>query len=192
MKKLMVGMLVLLLLVPTLSFADTSGKDFVYGAGIQFGMSLEEAKSIDGDADTESDDMLLYDATIAGHEGYVAYFFTEDQLTQIFICFTAVHEDANDYISDFEDIDVSLHAKYGEPTIDNFYSWSDNAKVNTTGNNGPAIKEGNLIILSDWEVSSVEIGHVISGDGENVTHGINYFPMETEPETKTETDTKGL
>ena len=190
MKKLMVGMLVLLLLVPTLSFADTSTQDFVYGAGVQFGMSLEDVKDIDGNADTESDDMLLYDATIAGHEGYIAYFFTKDQLTQIFICFTAEHEDANDYISDFEDIDVSLNAKYGEPTIDNFYSWDDNAKVSTTGNNGPAIKEGDLIILSDWEVSGVEIGHVISGDGETITHGINYLPLETE--TETETNTKGL
>ena len=190
MKKTMVALLVLLLLIPTLSFADTSTQDFVYGAGVRFGMSLVEVRTIDGDADTEADDMLLYNATIAGHTGYVAYFFTDDQLTQIFINFTTEYDDPDDYITDFEDVDVSLRAKYGEPSIDNFYSWADGAKQSVNGGYGLAVKSDDLIILSDWEVSGVEIGHVLTGDGTTITHAINYIPLQSD--TETDADTKGL
>lgn len=190
MKKIMVSVLVLLLLIPTLSFADSSTQEFVYGAGIRFGMSLEQAKAIDGDADTETDDTLIYNATIAGLEGYVAYFFTDDQLTEIYIAFTAEKENDNDYVSDFENIDVALKAKYGDPTIDNFYSWQDNAKVSVSGGVGQAVRDGYLTILTDWEVFGVDIAHVLTEYEDTISHGITYIPMETE--TDSTPNTKGL
>ena len=188
MKKIMVALLGLLLLIPTLSLADTSARNFVYGAGVRFGMSLAEVKAVDGDAETEASDMLLYNATIAGQEGYVAYLFTKDMLTQIFISFSAEHQNDNDFITDFENVDVSLRAKYGQPSIDNYYCWDDGAKESLSGGYGLAIKEEYLLILSSWDENGVSIDHMVSGDGNAILHSISYAPMEAETETDVNTD----
>lgn len=189
MKKLACVLLTFVLLIPTISIAETTTDGFTYGSGIKFGMTMKEVKQIAGVPEETSDTMFVYTKTkTAGEDSYTAFVFNENTLNTIYIIFTGQHSNNNDYIGDFDDIDEALVKKYGTPSIDQFYHWKNSLFKDDTEQYGLAIAAGHLVIISTWNVSGVVITHTISGDNYETNHGIIYRPEDYEEST----DTNGL
>ncbi len=194
MKKLFVMLLILLLFVPLIAAAESSAADpketFVFRDNIKFGMSREEVLSIESAYEfVEYSDYIATYFQSAGEDAVLVYFFNaSDDLYSVFVVYTASHTENNMYVNDFENIDTALKTKYGTPDIDQYYNWINSSYIDKTEYYGLAISMGYLTIISQWDLESVSIRHVINGDNYEITHSITYDdPYYEEP-----TDVSGI
>jgi len=192
-KKVILALLVmvLLLLMPLCSFAESSTSDeFIYGNGIKFAMTKEEVESIVGMPDDANDAVLAYmDQKVAGKTSSIGYIFDENYgLYTITIQFSDTHTNNNDYIDDFEDVDAALLLVYPVGEYTDFYYWKDDLFKDDASYYGLAVASGQLIIGSLYTKGNADISHILVGDNYSITHAINYTASDyTAP-----TDTSGL
>lgn len=96
--------------------------EFSFRNGIKFGMTKAEVlekedATLIGDI---SGELLAYSGTAAGKSASIAYQFVDGKLDSIGNIFSESHTNNNMYIDDYEAVEKSLAAKYGEPTSPRF------------------------------------------------------------------------
>ena len=141
---------------------------------VSIGMSKEEVRSIERfNAYSEDDSSLHYIDTVYDIPADVFYTFEDNVLQMIFVRFVEAPVVANGYITSFNKVDASLVNDFGKPSIDNDHIFSDTLTLSKTSDNyGLLVFIGELTIKSIWNNAETQMGHVLLGDGEIVTHGI--------------------
>lgn len=158
---------------------DVAVYEFVFRDGIKFGMTMQEVLELEEVEPAYSmDGAILYDGVIAaGKEAEVCYLFEDDALIQIGVIFAESHTNENLYINDFEDVDDSLCAKYGEPVRDSQQFWSANTYKNDPDRWGFAVSIGDLAYGTEYmpnNYPNLWIKHILQGDNYEFTHMISY------------------
>ena len=164
---------------------------FSFRNGVTWGMTQKEVIALEGEPTSTNADntMLIYaNVTSAGKKAVVGYTFSSGTLATIVVLFQEKHSSDNLYIQDFDDIDESLTAKYGEPALDRNLNWIDDLFMGDEKNYGLAVSCGDLSIASIWDTENLQIVHTLEGDNYQIEHGMVYSYSLTHEKTAPNTD----
>ena len=171
-----VSLVLLLVSFFSFCFSACAEDEFSFRNGITFGMTMEQVISAEGSQpDAKNEDRLMYiGQKSAGKSAIIIYMFVNNSLYGIYVTFTETHTNDNLYIKDFESVDKALTEKYGEPSADKVYEWSDSTFKGDSDSYGLAVSAGYLTIASKWAFDKYTIGHIIYGDNFDIIHAILY------------------
>ena len=154
---------------------------FIFKNGITFGMTPQEVLSAEDEEPLiNTEDMIVYaDHKAAGKNATLGYLFTNGELNSIVISFNESHSNNNLFIEDFDDVDESLTAKYGENTLfKRNMIWNDDLFKDSESDYGLAVSCGDLVISSIWFLDGCTISHALTGDNYSINHGLMYSSDE--------------
>lgn len=157
--------------------ASAGGNEFVIRAGIQFGMTIDQVRSLEQNAPAaeglqdNGDYYLAYtNETVVNYPCVLAYAFVDNSLIHIHFNFTipthaAETETLEQVAYDFQQIESALIAKYGQPTSPYQGTYPADLNVNVHG-------------YTRWEISAQRsysvlhsLTHYTNG---MLTHTIDY------------------
>ena len=176
--------IILLAILCTVTVSLSFSQDFRKSS---WGDSMEKVKAAEGnkeweDVQTDEDfqTAIASEGNIGGLEAWIVFYFVEDKLFAGSYMFSEEHSDDNSFISDFDFIDENLQEKYGSKKVER--DWTVDTWKDSRDYWGFALKQGELSIYTEWEVSDednvTEIYHVIFGEDYNVVHKISYYSVE--------------
>jgi hypothetical protein len=164
---------------------------FSFRNGITLGMSQDEVIACEGAEPDIKEGMDFYyaDQTAAGREAVLIYSFSaRGGLNGIYVTFPQEHEDPENYLADYDDINAALLNKYKKPSMPACYVWSDASYEDDHEPYGQAISNGHMDVLSAWEFDDVVIAHSLTSVSTEIRHFICYI----NPERLGEIDTDGI
>jgi len=164
--------LLLLLLISIPAWAE----DF---RNTKFGMSPQEVQATEEDADWETPEegVLAFDMKLAGYEVSAGYIFVDKRLVRGVYLIVEVHQNDNDYLSDFEYLNRLLTKKYGNPK-ESETKWMDSRWKDSPAYHGRALSQGDLSKYSEWKTKTTLITHFIYGKDYSIIHHIDYKSLE--------------
>ena len=139
-----------------------------------WGMKMSEVKKTEaGKILQETEDVLAYEATLAGFKTLVIYIFAGDQLTRAKYSIIEEHSNKNDFITDYSSLKDLLTKKYGNPMEDETI-WKDDLYRDKYSDWGFAISLGHLFYYSKWDTEKTEIVSVLNGENYQLKTVIEY------------------
>ena len=179
MKKLIILILVVVLLTPNVCFAEPTSQDFKYGDGIVFGMTMDEVQKQYGVPISRNEDKLSYmDAvTIAELSAAIDLKFDDNKLSEIILFFDLNHDENTNYTSDFSSIDTVLLQQYPDEAYTGMSVWM-NEDYKNKDDEEQAVKDGALILMSDYKQSDIEVQHIIQFFEDTCVHTISFQPIK--------------
>lgn len=141
-----------------------------------WGMSVQEVKEnepVQSSWELESpvlegfEKRVAYHTQIEGIGAALTYTFYEDHLGQAKYVFEPQHEDAADFVNDFQTVESWISQSYGLPTsvqeiwLDTLYQYDKSLW-------GQAIKRGHLVMVAEWKNPGTDIVLVLDGGDDTV------------------------
>lgn len=147
-----------------------------------WGMSPSEVKSSESDElIQESDEILVYETTLAGFEAYAGYIFADGKLVRAKYILTEEHTNENDYIDDYNRLNGLLKKKYGEAIADeNIWVNDDSVFKDDLTYWGSCIRRGELMLYSTYRNATTEIELSLFGEDYTIINGIQYTSLSPE------------
>ncbi len=125
------------------------------------------------------EDVLMYEVSISGIDGYLLYNFVAEKLSSAGYLFTESHSNDNTYISDYSKIQELMIKKYGKPISDKSV-WFNDLYRDDVSQYGFAISIGHYGKQSTWATDRTKIFHTLHGDNYKISHGLNYSSKDLE------------
>lgn len=142
-----------------------------------WGMSKVEVKKTETGKILKDDNVLGYEAKVAGLDTLIAYIFVDDKLVRAKYIFTEKHSNKTDYINDYSSIQKILNKKYGKSAGDETY-WKNDLYKDDYQDWGMALAVGHLTKYSNWKVSDTEVWLSINGDNYKISHSVEYSSIK--------------
>jgi len=142
-----------------------------------WGMSKAQVKKTETGKIINDDNVLGYEAKIAGLDALIAYIFVDNKLVRAKYIFTQKHSNKTDYISDYSSIQKILNKKYGKPESDDTY-WKNDLYKDDYQSWGMALAVGHLTKYSNWNVADTKVWLSINGDNYKVSHSAEYSSVK--------------
>lgn len=157
--------------------ARDASEPFSFKSGITFGMTQAEIIAAEGSRPANQDEELyIYSPSpVQGLDAHLGYLFDAGRLYGIMYLINETHNDANLYISDYEQLKAALTTKYGKPTVYK-EAWENDLFKGTPEFYGSALIVGHLRYNTIWVLSDVQIGLSLGlddADGE-LSHLLTY------------------
>jgi len=166
-----------IIIIITLYFVFLFGNDF---RKADWGMSIEEVKKTEEtEILKETNDVLVYETTLAGYQALVAYIFAGNKLTRAKYSFIEDHSNKNDYISDYSNLKTLLTKKYGNPYEDETF-WKNDLYRDDYSDWGFAISLGHLFYYAKWDSESTDIVAILQGENYQIETIIEYTSKDLE------------
>ncbi len=108
-----------------------------------------------------------YHTQIENIDTSLIYTFYDNKLGQATYVFEANHEDASNYVQDFQAVKQWVKQKYGEPT-DEQEIWLDDLYAYDKSLWGQAVLRGHLVMMAEWKYPETEVTLVLDGGGDTV------------------------
>ena len=141
-----------------------AGNEIFQFRSSNWGDSVAKVKSAEPtDPVSEIDDWLTFDTRVGGFPTELRLNFLNDMLCAGVYAFKQEHDEANDFIADFESLERSLIAKYGESSEKNDY-WLDEQFKDDIFRRGMAYAIGHSVTQRKWTSDEVEINLQIGSD----------------------------
>ena len=178
MNKLVALLLVLIVIIPATVLAEDKVHEFTYGSEIVFGISMDDVQAIYGKPSQYSSEELIYNdgVSFSGLSAMIDFRFNSKRLNEIVLIFNLLNGDDTEPIADFGIIDSALLQLYPDEAYVGMKSWM-NKDYADKENEEQAIKDGALILMSDFKQSSIEIQHVIQFFETIPVHTVTYLPV---------------
>lgn len=143
-----------------------------------WGMSKEAVETTEiGKILYDTEEMLVYEGSIAGLDCEIIYISTEGKLVRAKYLITEEHSNKNMYISDYDNLKEKLIRKYGQPISDTHY-WSRDLYKDDPQYWGFAVSIGDLRYFAMWETPQTSITLALHGDNYDITLAIEYRSQE--------------
>lgn len=177
MNKLVAILLIISLTIPSLALSEDGVQEFTYGNGVNFGITIDDVKAIYGKPSLTYDSKLSYirGVSFAGLTATIDFSFNDKLLNQVILFFNLLPSDETDYVSDFNTIDAALLSQYPDEAYTGMPAWLDENYTNKENQN-LAIKDGALILMSDFKQDGLEVQHIIQFFGTTPVHTVTYLP----------------
>lgn len=144
---------------------------------VKFGMTLAQVrKAIAGEPSTVDDGFLEYTGTMNNLDATIGCFFNDDgKLYDVSVTFKEEHDEENDFIADYNNLEDQLTPSYGEAQDkDDQYGWVDDTLQDDPNSYGLAVSSGDLIISSTRADDAMTITHTLSGEDYEITHELDF------------------
>lgn len=142
-----------------------------------WGMSKAHVKTTETGKILRDDNVLGYDAKIAGLDAVIAYIFVDDKLVRAKYIFIEKHSNRNDFLTDYAAIQTILNKKYGEPLEDKTY-WKNDLYQSEYQSWGMAIAVGHLSKYANWKTPNSEVWLSLNGDNYKISHSAEYSSIK--------------
>ncbi len=141
-----------------------------------WGMSVQEVKDnelVQSSWDLQSPVLADYEQRVAYHtqiegiEAALTYSFYENHLGQAKYVFEPQHDDAVEFVQDFNTVKNWIKQSYGEPTsvqeiwLDELYQYDSSLW-------GQAVMRGHLVMVAEWKNPGTDIVLVLDGGNDTV------------------------
>jgi len=141
-----------------------------------WGMSVQEVKEnepvqssweLQAPVLADLEQRVAYHTQIEGIEAALTYTFYQDELGQAKYVFEPQHEDALEFVNDFNTVKNWISQSYGQPTsvqeiwLDNLYQYDKSLW-------GQAVKRGHLVMVAEWKNPGTDIVLVLDGGNDEV------------------------
>ena len=142
-----------------------------------WGMSKSQIKATETEKIVRDDNILGYQAKVAGLEALIAYIFVNDKLVRAKYIFVEKHSNKNDYLTDYTAIQKILGKKYGEAVDDKTY-WKNDLYKTEYQSWGMAIAAGHLSKYANWKTPDSEVWLSLNGDNYKISHSAEYSSIK--------------
>jgi len=141
-----------------------------------WGMSVQEVKEnepvqssweLQAPVLADLEQRVAYHTQIEGIEAALTYTFYQDELGQAKYVFEPQHEDALEFVNDFNTVKNWISQSYGQPTsvqeiwLDDLYQYDKSLW-------GQAVKRGHLVMVAEWKNPGTDIILVLDGGNDEV------------------------
>lgn len=131
--------------------------------------------------------LFVKNCGVGGLDSDAYYYFNETGLYLGLYSITEYHASENVYLNDFDKLNESYKAVYGEPTSDK-EQWIDDFYKDEPNKKGMAVCRGDLKLVTTWKAEDgAKIVHALTGDNYITKHEVYYAAPELE-EPKPNTD----
>lgn len=142
-----------------------------------WGMSKSDVKKSEKGVIVKDDNILAYNANIAGIDSIIAYIFIENKLVRAKYIFVKNYEDKNNYISNFQTLKKIITNKYNTPIDDESY-WNNDMYKSNHDDWGTAIALGHHGYYSSWKSNATDIKLTLSGSNYKFHFTAEYTSLE--------------
>jgi len=153
-----------------------------------WGDSIDDVKAVEGTpidtgvVDANGADYLLYNASVAGKNAYLAYYFGKDGLFAARYILNETYSDMSKYIEDYEAVRKALTKKYGNPSYDDEI-WTDTTKKSTYSDDKPtALELGYISYYTTFEIKETTVQMSMDCDNAEVTTMIQFESTSVMPD----------
>lgn len=175
MKKSIVIIVIVIHMLALLACATAISEDYEPSiTRVSIGMTWDDVRSIERYSQFSEDDTTLhYIDKVYNIPADIIYTFENNSLKMVFIRFVEAPVVPNGYITSFNSVDVQMKTDFNAPTIDKEFEFADALSLEKVADNyGLLVFIGELTIKSIWNINGTQIGHIMLGDSEKITHGI--------------------
>ncbi len=158
-----------MVIIPSLGFSQKNIRNSNWGDKKEQVLNDEKAIIVKSDNNSE----LKYLSVVNTFPIHAVFHFTENKLTSLFYFFNQKHTNQNDFISDFESLNILLINKYGKPRKEKVF-WNRELYKNNNDKWGFAISIGDLSYVSIWETNDTDITLMLTGENYNIDLCIIY------------------
>ena len=147
----------------------------------RWGMSRREVLSSEREEPIyKSLNRLLYATSVIDKQVMLQYDFGNDQLYRARYILVAKHVVDDKYVTDYQDIQGVLTAKYGKPKR-NETIWKKGAGIRHDLQPGVSVSIGHLTMVSEWETPQTEIIAALSGKDFKIQCEVTYTSKVYQP-----------
>jgi len=160
--------LILVLLATTVAAQDFDFRNVKWGAST----AEIKAAETEGTFFKEEPNAIVYEVQIVSLPAMAIYISIQNQLVVAQYHFIVNHSNANEYLTDYVNVQEALDQKYWQRVPE--YVWSNTLFQGDADRYGTAVAAGHLSLIATWELTRTTITHMIRGDNFVVKHTISY------------------